>query len=182
MTTQPETEVAGLRGWRVPLIVGGAVAIILFASSIVINAVQASTYLPALVSTDVATYLAGQITQLGSGLVRDALFGFGVALALRFVVAKRVRLDWRHQVAAIAIAAALGAAVILIVFVLGNLVITFSLGPHPFGYSAQPTVDQYSLGSGIANAFVSAVVAFVSGVPVVGVVVLWLRQFGRNAT
>jgi hypothetical protein len=57
----------------------------------------------------------------------------------------------------------------------------FSPGQYPFGYDFQPSFDGYSIGNGILSALVSSLLAFVTGVPVTGLVLLWRRLFDRDA-
>jgi hypothetical protein len=162
------------------LVAGVAVAAILAVSTIIIDVVNSVSFIGSLDPRGVGEYLGGLASEAGFGVVRDILFGVGVLLALRFFASIRVQSGWRHAASRILFATGAGAAIVLVAFAVVAVVAAFGPGQYPFGYDFQPTLDSSSIGNGILSAFVSGLFAFVSGVPVVGLVLLWQRLFRRD--
>ncbi|MDQ1572863.1 MAG: hypothetical protein QOH44_422, partial [Actinomycetota bacterium] len=181
-----DNEVDVTNPWRGPFGVGGAVAVILVVSTLITEIVNAATSIGYLSGVDVVEYLGALASQIGIGIVRDILFGVGIVLTLRFFASIPIRDGavhggWRHLVSRILLAAGGGGATVFVGFVVAVVIAAFGPGQYPFGYDFQPTFDGYSIGNGILSALVTGLLAFVSGVPVVGLVLLWLRLFGRDA-
>jgi hypothetical protein len=186
MTTTLDNEVDITNPWRGPFGAGGAVVVILVVSTLVIEIINAATSIGYLSGADVVEYLRSLASQIGIGVVRDILFGVGIVLTLRFfasipIQAGAVHGGWRHLASRILLAAGGGGAIVFVGLVVAAVIVAFSPGQYPFGYDFQPTFDGYSIGNGILSALVTGLIAFVSGVPVVGLVLLWLRLFGRDA-
>jgi hypothetical protein len=186
MTTTLDNEVDVTNLWRRPFGAGGAVAVILIVSTLIIEIINAATSIGYLSGADVVEYLGALASQIGIGVVRDILFGVGIVLTLRFfasiaIQAGAVQGGWRHLASRILLAAGGGGAIVFVGLVAAAVIAAFSPGQYPFGYDFQPTFDGYSFGNGILSALVTGLIAFVGGVPVVGLVLLWLRLFGRDA-
>jgi hypothetical protein len=185
MTTTLDVDVNVTSPWRGPLVVGAAVAAIPVASTVIIEVINAVTNIGYVSGADVGEYLRGLASQVGFSVVRDILFGAGVVLAVRIFAsilmqAGTVQAGWRHTVSRILLVAGAGAAIVFVGLAVVAVIAAFSPGQYPFGYDFQPTFDGYSVGNGVLSALVSGLFAFLSGAPVVGLVLLWQRLFRRD--
>lgn len=163
--------------WRPSLLGGGAAAAILFVSTVVLSTINTVTFFAVVPKGALGEVWASLGSEIGVAFVRDLLLGVGVALSFRLLATRPAMTSWRQAVARTLVLAASGSVLVFVGLALLSLLTAFNPGQHPFGYDFQPSLNDYNVGMGVLSALVSAVLIFVGALPVVGLVLLWLRVF-----
>jgi len=160
---------------RITLSTAGIAAGVLVAQAIIVGLWNIVFGYLAFGGTAGGIFSANLFWTLLIGLLHYAAFGFGVFVALRFVVPVSAHDSWRRTATRGILATVFGAIAALVFEVIVSLIAAVTIGAYPFGYSLDAAVDANRIQYGIQNTLAGAIAPLIEWLPLVVLACVFLK-------